>query len=354
MILHLILTKFWVFKHHKNRPRFEMTLFLGYLCNLPAIPSILAGNISEIIATQGNMNQAVSEITREKKKTAYPSAPLTDLDTLWFQVSGTICNLACTHCFISCSPTNHSHEMLSLETVKQYLAEARQIGVKEYYFTGGEPFLNREMVPILEETLKQGPASVLTNGLLITPKLAATLKKLSENTPYSLDIRISIDGWDAQTNDSVRGKGTFAKILKGIGNLVDVNLIPVITVSEACEGAGTNQGRIRFLEILKEIGLERPRLKILPLIRLGAETKRTRGYQKWESMLGRELNPDEAELLQCSTCRMVSSKGVYVCPILLDFPKAKMGDNLKETLRPFELKYSACHTCWEMGLSCST
>ena len=38
-----------------------------------------------------------------------PSVPMAAMDTLWFQVAGTVCNIACTHCFISCSHTNHSH-----------------------------------------------------------------------------------------------------------------------------------------------------------------------------------------------------------------------------------------------------
>src|SRR5215213_5777762 len=98
---------------------------------------------------------------------APPSAPLLALDTLWFQVAGTVCNIECTHCFISCSPVNHSHEMMSLEDVRVRLDEARELGVREYYFTGGEPFMNRDLLPILAATLQQGPATVLTNGMLL-------------------------------------------------------------------------------------------------------------------------------------------------------------------------------------------
>ena len=98
----------------------------------------------------------------------YPFVPWLALDTLWFQVAGTLCNLQCTHCFVSCSPTNHRLEMLSLEQVRARLAEAVPLGVREYYFTGGEPFLNAELLPMLEETLRQGPATVLTNGVLLT------------------------------------------------------------------------------------------------------------------------------------------------------------------------------------------
>src|SRR5204863_97959 len=87
----------------------------------------------------------------------HPHVQLRALDTLWFQVAGTICNIECTHCFISCSPRNHSHEMMSLADVQRSLDDARGLGVREYYFTGGEPFMNRDMLAILEATLKQGP-----------------------------------------------------------------------------------------------------------------------------------------------------------------------------------------------------
>ena len=107
-----------------------------------------------------------------------PSVPLLALDTLWFQVAGTLCNIECTHCFISCSPKNHSHEMMTLADVERSLSEARALGVREYYFTGGEPFMNRDILPILEATLAQGPATVLTNGMLLRPETCARLREL--------------------------------------------------------------------------------------------------------------------------------------------------------------------------------
>ena len=79
-----------------------------------------------------------------------PAVSLHHLDQLWFQVAGTLCNLTCDHCFISCSPQNDSFGFLSLEQVRKRLHESVALGVKEYYFTGGEPFLNRELVEILE------------------------------------------------------------------------------------------------------------------------------------------------------------------------------------------------------------
>jgi AdoMet-dependent heme synthase len=284
----------------------------------------------------------------------YPSSPLVALDTLWFQVAGTLCNIACTHCFISSSPTNRSHGMLTLEEVRRWLAEAERLGVREYYFTGGEPFLNPDIFPILEETLAFGPATVLSNGLLLNPDRCRRLKKLFDESEYSLDIRISIDGFSANDNDPIRGKGTFERILQGIRNLSEAGLNPVVTVTEACSDAATAAGRARFLEWMREIGLTRPRLKVLSLFRIGAEERRLRAYEPWETLRGRELTGAEAEALQCSSCRMVTSRGVYVCPILIDEPAARMGATLAETLRPFELAYSSCFTCHAYGVTCRT
>lgn len=281
-----------------------------------------------------------------------PHVPMLALDTLWFQVAGTICNIACTHCFISCSPKNHSHEMLSLAEVERRLDEARELGVREYYFTGGEPFMNRDMLAILDATLKQGPATVLTNGMLLRPEVCRRLRELFDASDYSLDIRVSLDGFDRESHDAIRGPGVWDRVMIGLKNLADAGLNPVITVTTAAEGVASAEGRTRFLEVIRGFGFDRPRLKVLPLFRIGAEETRTRAYEDWERL--ESLDGQDAAVLQCSGCRMVTSKGVYVCPILIEEPDARMGETLSETLRPFPLKYGACHTCWVDGVTCTT
>ena len=86
------------------------------------------------------------------------------MDELWFQVTGTRCNLTCNHCFISCSPHNNSFGCHG--TGNPEVLEERKTAryVKGYYFTGGEP-LHPQMVEILEDTLKIGPATVLLTPL---------------------------------------------------------------------------------------------------------------------------------------------------------------------------------------------
>jgi hypothetical protein len=67
-----------------------------------------------------------------------------------------------------------------------------------------------------------------------------------------------------------------------------------------------------------------------------------------------ELAPGDMAALQCASGRMVTAGGVFVCPILIDSPGARMGSTLRETLRPFPLRHRACHTCHAQGLNCRT
>ena len=283
-----------------------------------------------------------------------PRVSLGSLDTLWFQVGGTVCNLACTHCFVSCSPTNHTHEMMSLAEIVPYLEEGAGLGVKEYYFTGGEPFLNREMEEILEKTLEFGPATVLTNGLLLDPGRCDRLWQVAETSSYSLDFRVSMDGYDAESNDPIRGSGTFVRILEGISTLAKAGLNPVITVTEVHDDNGTARGKERFFELLRELGIEKPRLKILPVFQIGAEADRGGAYESWQRLREMDAPKEGWGHLQCSSCRMVTDQGVWVCPILVNEPSGKMGERIADTLSPYPLDHPACWTCHVFGVSCKT
>ena len=282
----------------------------------------------------------------------HPSIPLTDIDELWFQVVGTLCNLKCTHCFISCSPTNDTHGMISKERVFEMLEKAKEKGVREYYFTGGEPFLHPDLFELIEATLRQGPLTILTNGILISENKARKIAEIAGNSEYSLDLRISLDGMSAEENDEIRGKGTFNKIISSVDRLYKNGITPIITVTEVREGMGSADGRRKFLELLRTFGIEQPRMKFLTPFKIGNEAERTSGYEQYEYVYEGNLIEGEEEMFQCSNSRMVTDDGIYPCPILINHPDAKMGNTLDETENPTELKWSACYTCHVSGVSC--
>jgi sulfatase maturation enzyme AslB (radical SAM superfamily) len=285
--------------------------------------------------------------------TPTPVVPLAHLNHLWFQVGGTLCNLQCRHCFISCSPHNHKFGFLDLPTVQKVLAESVGLGVKEYYFTGGEPFLNRDMVAILETALTYGPATVLTNGTVLQAGWLKRLRAAEEASLYSLEFRVSLDGFTAEENDAVRGPGTFARILRGVQLLLQHGFLPILTVTRTSDEQDDGRLFAGFVKLLQSQGYTRPRIKILPTLRIGAEAQRQRGYGEDERVTPEMMEGYDANLLVCSQARVVTDRGVYVCPILIEAADARLGETLQEALGPYALRHRACYTCYQYGALCA-
>lgn len=275
------------------------------------------------------------------------------LDELWFQVAGTLCNLACTHCFISCSPQNHTFGMLSLETVERALAESVRWGVKEFYFTGGEPFLNRDLTAMLERTLQFGPASVLTNATVLKDEWLQRLRRAADESIYSLEFRVSIDGPSPETNDPIRGAGAFERALRGVELLVQHGFLPILTMTRVWDDGEDERVLNAFRQVLQSRGYRHPRIKLLPRLKIGAEAQRTAGYEIHERITTDMMREYDETQLICSHSRVITDRGVYVCPILLDAPAARIGTTLEESRRPFALQHGACFTCWQYGAICT-
>jgi molybdenum cofactor biosynthesis enzyme MoaA len=285
---------------------------------------------------------------------APPQVALRALDQLWFQVSGTVCNLRCGHCFISCSPENHSFWFMSREEIAQHLADSARLGVKEYYFTGGEPFMNHEMLGILEDTLAYGPATVLTNATLLPQRTVDALAALSSASAYTLELRMSIDGVSAEMNDAIRGPGTFDRAVEAVGRLVAADFLPIITTMQSWADADTDRVLEAFREVLASVGYDRPRLKILPPLRIGAEAERDRPYSTVEFVDQEMMRDYPVGQLLCSSARLVTAAGVWACPILLDYPSGRLGNTLDEAVeQDAPLGEQACYTCWVNGAICS-
>lgn len=281
-----------------------------------------------------------------------PSQPFHHLDTLWMQVAGTLCNLSCTHCFVTSGPGVTRHAMLTRAQVASRVTEALEMGVKEIYFTGGEPFLNPEMDDILEDTLALAPCTVLSNGTLFTKRRIERLVALAAGSRFSLELRVSLDGDDEAAHDAIRGAGAYRRALDGLRALSAAGLLPIVTFTQL-EAGDPLAFRERVFARLKAEGLARPRVKVLPMFLMGREAERTRGYRERETLA---LLPGEAfdeHRLQCGSCRAVTSQGVFVCPLLVDEPAARMGETLAQSAREFSLAHGACHTCWVTGMTCA-
>ena len=122
------------------------------------------------------------------------------------------CNLQCDYCCVRSSPTAPRRE-LGLVRVKQIAREATELGVKEIFVTGGEPFLLEDIDEILRACAAAAPTTVLTNGMLFTGRRAETLQALPRDR---IVLQISLDSATPDRHDQHRGPGTWARTREGI------------------------------------------------------------------------------------------------------------------------------------------
>lgn len=282
-----------------------------------------------------------------------PKVSLKRLGTVWFQVTGTHCNLQCTHCFISCGHKNTALDFLEMDVIQRTLGEAVTLGAKEFYFTGGEPFLHPEIAGIVKEALKFGTVTILSNATLITQEIAQTLSGISRTSENKLEFRVSLESDKEEENDHIRGNGSFKKAIRGIQSLVNAGFNPIITIADWPQyGKFTKETTEGFASLGHYLNVPELRIKKLPLVLLGRCAELIRPYHESERVTEACLDNYSPENLQCTTSRIVTSKGVFVCPILVADPKAWMGWTLKESLGPYTMESPACYTCRTSGLTC--
>jgi hypothetical protein len=311
-----------------------------------------------------------------------PRVPFLGLSTLWFQITGFLCNLECEHCLVAAGPRNRALNVLSLEEIQRHLEEAERLGVKEVYFTGGEPFIHRQILRVLQLSLAVAPTTVLTNGTLIHERMADGISRVAELSRNTLEIRVSLDSPDEAENDRVRGRGAFAKALRAITLLDQRGMLPILTATEYClPSAAARSAPVRahngsprgetaegeppllrradpgpgigvyacFRDLLLAHGVRRPRVKILPVFATG----RLEGDRAEGRLTTEHLREYDVSYLQCTECRVVASNGLYLCPILVNLPEARLSARtLSEATDPVPLAHHACTTCYVRGASC--
>jgi AdoMet-dependent heme synthase len=277
-----------------------------------------------------------------------PTAPFVGLDVLWIQLAGTWCNLECAHCLNASGPRDPWLKPLAPAVVRAAIAEAERLGVREIYFTGGEPFLHAEAVALIGESLAVAATTVLTNGTLVTDDVADALAALARGSRYSLEIRVSLDDVEETVNDAIRGAGAWAGALRAVARLVARGLLPIVTATDVtATSISTRYDRLH--QFLVSRGVPRPRVKLMPTFALGRHSGGSA-----ERLTETALHGFDRTTLQCSRARVVADGGVYACPILAGLDGARLSTgSLEAAFRPVALYHPACVTCYQTGMTCA-
>lgn len=123
------------------------------------------------------------------------------------------CNLHCQYCFAN---AGGEQSVLSLDQWKHIINEIASFGVRAVCFTGGEPFLQRDTISLMEFARASGlGVRVITNGVLVNPELAVKIGSLCSRAT------VSLDSYFPSVNDSLRSPGAFRGAVAAIMALLD-------------------------------------------------------------------------------------------------------------------------------------
>ncbi|MGZ9107005.1 MAG: radical SAM protein [Rhodoplanes sp.] len=285
--------------------------------------------------------------------------PLSRLETLWFN-TGTLCNLTCHNCYIESSPGNDRLVYLSRADMRGFLGEAAgwRPPPTEIGFTGGEPFMNPEILGMIEDALAVGfRALVLTNAMKPMQRLKAPLLGLARRHGERLTLRVSLDHYRPARHEELRGAGSWQPTIDGLtwlsANGFDVSVAgrTILGESDAELRAGF---RCLFEALRVVIDTDDPaRLVLFPEMEADADVPEI--TEDCWGILGKS-----PQSVMCATSRMVvkrkgAARPVVVSCTLLPYDEGfEMGASLAEAARPVKLNHRHCaRFCVLGGASCS-
>lgn len=276
------------------------------------------------------------------------------LDELWFH-TGTACNLACPFCLEGSKPGDDRLQILRFDDAQPFIDEALDLGVKQFSFTGGEPFINKDIVRILDYALLYRPCLVLTNA---TKPVMRRLKQLESlrDRPHALSFRISLDYSDAARHDAGRGEGMFAQALEGLRRLYEMGF-RVSVANQLLPDVTPEIVTARFAEVFRAAGLpeDLPRIEFPEFHSPGAHVTTP---QITERCMTDFQTEETRRSFMCAFSKMVArSDGrmqVYACTLVDDDPDYILGQTLTEALQAsVSMKHHRCYSCFKYGATCS-
>ncbi len=297
------------------------------------------------------------EITAKGEKRA--KVGLTSLSTLWFN-TGTLCNLACKNCYIESTPRNDRLVYITHAEVLTYLDELETGGFNttEIGLTGGEPFMNRDIIPIMESCLERGfKLLVLTNAMRPMMRWSDVLLQLNEKYGSQMTLRVSVDHFKRALHEEERGPKSWEPMMLGLRWLSE-NQFNIDVAGRTRWGEQEEElreGFARFFETNNIIlyAYDRKKLVLFP------EMEPAEDVPEITTDCWRILSVSPADMMCASSRMVVKHKGdakpsVQACTLLAYDQQFNLGTTLTEAKKPVPLNHVFCAKfCVLGGGACS-
>lgn len=281
------------------------------------------------------------------------------LDTLWFN-TGTLCNLTCRNCYIESSPRNDRLAYLTRDEVLAYLDEIARdrLPTSVIGFTGGEPFMNRDIILMLDDVLSRGfHALVLTNAMAPLRKLRPRMLALRDAYGDRLTIRVSLDHYTPAVHEAERGKRSWAPTIDGLVWLAR-NGFALDVAGRRFTGEPEEALRAGYARLFGSLGVpvdafDPVRLMLFPEMDPALDVPEIT-TACWGIL---HKSPDD---VMCASSRMVVKRKdaahpvVLACTLLAYDEGFELGRTLAAAAQPVALNHSYCASfCVLGGAACS-
>ena len=284
---------------------------------------------------------------------------LKNLETLWFN-TGTLCNLACHNCYIESTPKNDRLVYLTCREVTDYLEEIREEGLptREIGITGGEPFMNPEIMEIMEAALSRGfELLVLTNAMRPMMKCKDQLLALEAKYAGRFTLRVSVDHFKRALHEEERGENSWEPMMLGLRCLCE-NGFNIDIAGRTRWGETEAELRNGFAEFFRKNGIALDAFNVKELV-LFPEMDPLADVPEITTECWGILGVDPADVM-CSSSRMVvKHKGdkqpsIMACTLLAYDQQFNLGSNLKQAQTMVSLNHPFCAKfCVLGGGACS-
>ncbi|MEH6578621.1 MAG: radical SAM protein [Amphritea sp.] len=276
------------------------------------------------------------------------------LRELWFH-TGTACNLSCDFCLEGSGPGDKRLDLVKLNDVEPYIHQALELGVEQFSFTGGEPFLAKDLVEILKLASSYAPCLVLTNGTDALQKRLHQLDCLLDSK-FPVSFRVSIDSPLEAEHDAGRGEGMFESALKGMKALHDKGF-HVSLARQMADDEDTATIEQQYRNALASHGIPTD-INFVAFPDFLPPGSHGFGPDVSTNCMTQYHTEESRSSFMCAFSKMMVKQNgrmrVYACTLVDDDPEYDLGDNLGQAMEQrISMKHHRCFSCFKYGSSCS-
>ncbi len=266
-----------------------------------------------------------------------PCIELAELNNLFIELSAKNCNQRCKHCYIDFPVSKNIKDFISIDKVKKALSDTPNENIQCIYLTGAEPMTHPEFNSILRLCLKRASVCICTNATFINEKKARFLKKVEDEGENEIIFKLSIDHYNEVKNDDVRGRGAYRQVINAIKSLVKYNFNPILNITNYYN-EDEKVLLAEFKQICDKIGFTVTDFNF----------QINEYYNKYKPITeSRKLG--KTDNFDCKNGRVLSERGIYVCPFLANDHRGRMGGDFSDYSKKMYLETNFCLTCAQNG-----